>query len=308
MKTTIPVILSSDNNYAKYLDVTLISILANAKKDTFYDVYILMSPDFSKKSQKLIQQDASKYKNNKINFVNLNNAFSGYKTAPHITTPAFYRLNASEILPKKYEKCIYLDVDICVRTDLKDYFNTDLENNIFAGVRDVMIKQRWFNFVFPRHKQKLKIDSLQNYINSGAIIMNLKIIRSEQLIKTFCSELSNNYFFSDQDVINKIGYNRIKILPLEYNFITSSDLIKQSKKFIGHYSAEEIENACKNPKIIHYAASYRKAWKCPHKHYSKYWWEYAKNSSFLQEIIQSNSEKKILKKKYQTNVSKATQR
>jgi len=47
MKKIIPIILSSDNNYAKYLDVTLVSILVNAKKDTFYDVYLLIAPDLS---------------------------------------------------------------------------------------------------------------------------------------------------------------------------------------------------------------------------------------------------------------------
>ena len=54
MKKIIPIILSSDNNYAKYLDVTLVSILVNAKKDTFYDVYLLIAPDFSQVRQKFV--------------------------------------------------------------------------------------------------------------------------------------------------------------------------------------------------------------------------------------------------------------
>ena len=160
-----------------------------------------MSPDFSKESQKLIQQDANKYPSNKVNFVDMKDAFSNLKTAFHITTPAFYRLSAAKILPKKYDKCIYFDTDICVRTDLQDYFNTKLGNNVFAGVRDVMIKQAWHGLIFPRHRQKLGVDTLKDYINSGAIIMNLKKIREENLTQRFYDELKTNYFFTDQDII-----------------------------------------------------------------------------------------------------------
>ena len=41
MEKTIPVFFATDDNYIPYLGVTLKSMMANASKEYFYDIYVL---------------------------------------------------------------------------------------------------------------------------------------------------------------------------------------------------------------------------------------------------------------------------
>ncbi|MCF0124242.1 MAG: hypothetical protein HUJ68_00500 [Clostridia bacterium] len=137
MKKIIPIVLCSDNNYAKYLSVTLLSILSNSKKSTFCDFYILTSHDFSEKNKKIIENDARRFENNKITFVSMQNKYKNIKiTRSHLATPTFYRLSIADILPKKYKKCLYFDTDVIVNIDLQELFDINIGNNAVAGTKD----------------------------------------------------------------------------------------------------------------------------------------------------------------------------
>ena len=158
MKKNIPIVLASDNNYAKYLNVTLTSILSNAKKDTFYDIYLLITPDFSDKNIDLILSDASRHNNNKINFIKFDKNFaSEYKLLYHTAKPTFYRLKIAEILPSIYDKWLYFDTDVIVNIDLQEYYNIDLKNNIVAGVYDCGIMDKEFEKFSPNHKKTISV-------------------------------------------------------------------------------------------------------------------------------------------------------
>ena len=304
MKTIIPIILSSDDNYAKYLSVTLVSILANGEKDTFYDVYVLMATNFSDANNQMIQKDANAYSNNKINFIDMKNAFSSLDVKrKRLNVPTFYRLNAAEILPKNYDKCLYFDVDIIVNTDLKELFNTEMGNNIIAGVRDNGTKIDARYWVEKFVNKKWKIPDYKSYVNAGVLILNLKKIREENLTKVFNDEANNNYSFADQDVVNKVCYGRITILPLKYNLMTIFDYRKFWLFYKSFWSKDEIYKAYENPKVIHFCVTW-KPWFRPKARLAKYWWKYAAKSVYLQEIIKLNAEKRKTKKKYLKQVSK----
>ena len=52
--TTIPVILAADNNYAPYMSVLMISIVKNAKSNSFFDFYLLLPDDFTQENKQKI--------------------------------------------------------------------------------------------------------------------------------------------------------------------------------------------------------------------------------------------------------------
>jgi len=284
MKKIIPIILSSDNNYAKYLDVTLVSILVNAKKDTFYDVYLLIAPDFSQESKAKILNDAKKYKNNKINFIEMNETFSNLKKmVSHISNPTYYRLKAAKLLPDSYDKCLYFDTDVIVNIDLQEYYNIDIEDNLFAGVKAAYMYLLPEQFT-KQHCELLEIPDAKNYINAGVVIINLKQIREENLTEVFTEVAQNNYPTVDQDVINKVCYGRIKLLPVEYNVMTKYDFLNSTDDLLKVYPKDELDRAIKNPKIIHYADRI-KPWQKLSSRFAKQWWFYAIKSGFLYDII-----------------------
>lgn len=275
----IPIVLASDNNYAKYAAATLVSILENKKEDTFYDFYLLTTSDF--KYQKKILKDISKYNNININFIDMKESFNNLKRMiEHISNVTYYRLKMPEILPVEYDKCIYLDTDVTVNIDLSEYFETDLKDNYIAGVKAAAYH------IAPDNNislcRKLNIDNINSYINAGVTIWNLEKIRNDNLISVLYKEAENNYQTVDQDVVNKVFFGKIKILPPKYNVMTAD--FKYGNKLLKVFSELELKEQMENPLIIHYADRI-KPWHNKKIPFSKFWWKYAKKSCFYNEFL-----------------------
>lgn len=279
--TTIPVILAADNNYAPYMSVLMYSILKNAKSNPFFDFFLLMPGNFKEEYKQKIETDCQFYENKKLNFV-IMNSFSDIKMRiPHITQQTYYRLKAAEILPEKYDKCIYLDVDTIVNCDLAELFNIDLADNYVAGVKAVGYHTPDGN---KNHCKQTGLPDINQYINAGVLLLNLKLIRENNLTPVLCEEVKNNYSSQDQDVINKVFYNKIKHLPFKYNVMTY-DISHNANRLNIVFTPESINEAKNNPLIIHYADKI-KPWHNKSEIFADFWWKYAKESCFYTRILQ----------------------
>ena len=274
-RNIIPIILSSDNRYAPQMYVTILSMLQNKKPITIYDFYLMIPETFSSKNKHAITTVINKHSCN-VNFINMKDKFNDCTMhIKHITTPTYYRLLAADLLPQYYKKCIYLDVDICVLTDLSEMFNIDMGDNYVAGVPAISY---WLNN--DRTTARLNIPTAKHYINAGALVMNLDLIRHDDLTKQFVELSKQNFSSQDQDVLNVACFGRIKILPLKYNLMTKYDFTNiENPAFFDIYGKQEIDNALLNPVVIHYADKI-KPWFKKHSRYATIWWHYAKLSPF----------------------------
>ena len=128
-KLIIPIVLSTDNKYAAYLYTTMVSILENGYKNTFYSFYLLVPSNFSKTNENIILKLNNIYKCY-ISFIYIKKMFENLiQKIPHITFTYYYRLLIGDLLPKEINKCIYLDSDICVCKDLTELFNMNMSDN-----------------------------------------------------------------------------------------------------------------------------------------------------------------------------------
>lgn len=284
-KNLIPIVLASDNNYAPYLYVTLLSLLENAESSTFYDIFILTPSDFSDINSYRLNRFKSTYSNCKITFIDMKNQFKNVKLKiKHITYPTYYRLLISKLLPQ-YDKCIYLDVDIIVNGDLNEMFKTNLDNCYIAGVKTPnyhISPEKLQNF-----RKRLGLPDLKQYVNAGVLILNLKKIRENNLVETFHKLLKKNFPTQDQDILNVACYNYIKHLPLKYNLPSYTFLKYHQKELSIIYEEKELSEAEHKPVIIHYSDKF-KPWKYPLSCYAEYWWKYTENGSYKAEIIYNN--------------------
>ena len=100
------------------------------------------------------------------------------------------------------------------------------------------------------------------YINSGVMLMNIKLLRKEQNkedVYSFIRKNKNNLMLPDQDVISGLYAN--KILPLDtYVYNMTEKLLKQ-KYFLPHISERWIKE---NSVIIHYCGR-NKPWQKKYK-------------------------------------------
>lgn len=295
-KLIIPVILSADNNYAKYMYITMLSMLKNADKSTSYNFYLLVPSSYSKKNEELFIKLRNEYQCC-IHFIDMKNAFSTLTMhIPHITSPTYYRLLAADILPQEYDKCIYLDCDICVCKDLGELYNIDMENNYIAGVRAA-----GYYFDETANCKRLNLSSMKQYINAGVLLMNLKQIRKDNLTKKLVALSYNNFSSQDQDVINVACYNKIITLPLRYNVMTKYNGLFDNKnsdynKLKDVYGVEEINYATKYPVIIHYADKI-KPWQNKKSILANIWNSYADQCHFYDGIFNTS---------YQISTTKST--
>ena len=289
---TIPIVLCADNNYAPFMYTTMISILENGYKNTYYIFFLLVSSGFSKKIQKLIIELNNKY-NYYIYFIFIENQFENIiMKIPHTTLTTYYRLLIGDLLPKEIEKCIYLDVDICALKDLSELFNIDMKDNYIAGV-----VAAGYYFEEKKNCKRLNLPSMKQYINAGMLVMNLKQIRKDNMTEKFIELSKRNYNSQDQDVLNVACYGKIYTLPPKYNAMVFR-LKENSPLLRDLYKEEDIIEANNAPYIIHYSDK-KKPWNYIGIYMENYWWDIAKKTPFSKNLFtRENIYKNELKKFY----------
>ncbi len=192
---------------------------------------------------------------NKIFFYS-DSAFSNYKfpILPHsrFTKAAFYRLYIASILPQDITKVLYLDGDVIVRKDITSLWKTNIDGYAAACVTDQRFDIQNFN--------RLGYSLNDGYYNSGVMLINLEYWRKEGIESQF-----NDFMFSnpekihivDQDVSNYVLRRKILFLNLKYN-VQEEFFWKREYSYMDLYRyGEEIEEAIRDPYIIHYTGAFK---------------------------------------------------
>ena len=125
------------------------------------------------------------------------------------TPAALLKFVLTDVIP--CEKVLYLDGDLLVKEDLTGLFETDIAGKYLAAVVDS-------ETVYVQNEY---ISSVQDYFNSGVMLLNLELMRkdnlSEVLIETKMKLQDSNLM--DKNVFNSVCDRRIVTLPIRYNFL-----------------------------------------------------------------------------------------
>lgn len=272
---TIPIVFCFDNNLVKPACVCLSSLMMSAKEDTFYDIFILHSQKQPfEHSQIDILPDF--YKNCRIQYRVVDGTFDDAFEIRGITTPAYYRLLIPELIPE-YDKVLYSDVDVIFRSDLSDFYNTDMTGYHVAGVDSLANIQP----ELVKYYNETVGTGPEGIIYSGNLIINSKQILEDNVIPRFKELAKNKYMFQDMDVLNIACRGKIKYLSpafclttyiSEYNVYRKEELLKLWNK-------EEIADALSNG-IVHFNG--KKPWKDVCINFD-IWWEYYRRCPYFDE-------------------------
>lgn len=268
----VPIAFAFDNNIITAACVCLSSLMMNADKDTFYDIFILHSKDVGLKKEELDKIPAT-YSNCQIHYMTVDGSFDSAYEIRHVTKATYYRLLLPDLI-EKYDKIIYADVDIIFRMDLWDVYRQNICEFYLAATYDIGLNQD------EKHLKQLGLLRWQ-YAQAGFLILNLKKLREEHMVDKFKELSKNNYKYQDQDILNISCKNRIKFLLPCYN-VNDCALIYMywyPHLLPKNISEEDKEYARKNGNI-HYSG-YK-----PWKRYSiafDIWWEYYRKSPFYDE-------------------------
>ena len=280
MHKEIPIFFSTDDNYIPYLDVAIRSLIANASTSYEYRIIILNTGLNPNSTNKIKLNERPGFK---IDLVDISNELeaikSKLKNVYHFSVVTYYRLFIASMF-KQYEKVLYLDCDLVVLGDVSKLYNIDLKNNILGAAPEQFVQNTKEFRAYA--KTALGVDP-DVYVNAGVLLMNLNEYRKCKIEEKFI-QLITEYDFDlldpDQAYLNYLCSGKIHILPNGWN-------------------KEPMPLSCEGDKnIVHYAL-YKKPWQYDDVMYGEYFWYYAKQSPFYNEIYhrkQSFSESERLKK------------
>lgn len=249
-------LVTLDSNYVYPLCVMLHSLVQTHPRVSF-DVYVayahLTDSDF-----KTIG-DALEGSGSRVIGIRVpDTLFDGAPHSKRLTKAAYYRLFASEYLPKTVDRVLYIDPDTYFLKDISDFYNIDFGDAFYAGCTHNNLFYHVLNVL------RLHLPSNSVYLNSGVLMINVQALRSffsPNEVFRYIEKKGAFLFFADQDVLNALYYDRILALDAGY-YNLDEPCFKRMVKRVGESAAHDFVRA--NTCILHYDGKY-KPWKADYK-------------------------------------------
>ena len=226
----IPVLLASDHTGLPRLATTIKTVVSSRENET-YEFIILL--DYADAESDRVLNEIPQCTRWTVRAIDMTTWVSKYlplagtscRTSTGLPGVSYYRLLAPWILPS-YDRCIYLDYDVCVEGGLRTLYDWPLNGAWIGGVPDLGITG------FPRQRLSRQVvqasggdfDRLvqtRTYLNAGVLLMDLAAIRSQWTIESWVP--SSNLIalslqaLADQDILNGRCYRHSCILPSYWN-------------------------------------------------------------------------------------------
>ena len=290
-KPVVPVVLAADTNYAPMLATTIASMLKNASSDYHYDINVFTG-DFDW-GKFCIMRDffQAKYPNATLRMLNVSENIKAYELTTnnaHIGIETYFRFLIQDLLPF-YDKVLYLDSDLIIQGDVSELFETDLEDNLLAAVRDIDFAG---NVQMKDGKRKeyartvLGMENPYDYFQAGVLVLNTGALRETVPVATWLREASDTrYIYNDQDILNKYCEGRVKFLDASWNvMIDCEGRIANVFSYAPAYMVDEFNRARAAEKIIHYAGC-QKPWSTTECDRQEIYWSYAREMPFYENLL-----------------------
>ena len=270
-KKRIPIFFATDDNYLRYLSVTLISIEKYASDDYIYDVKILTA-GLSEKNKAAIKNLNTPHI--QISIVDLEHRVKSIRhklkstLRDYYSESIFYRIFIPSLFPR-IDRALYLDCDIVLCDDIAKLYFTDIGDNVLGAVRDESIKPIP---EFCEYVEKVVGAPEGKYFNSGVLLINADEFRLQKIEEKMLF-LLNEYNFPtvapDQDYLNFLCGDKVYYFDFGWN--------KQPNQN-ADFNKNELH-------LIHYNM-FNKPWHYDGVLYEEFFWRFAKESPFYEEICE----------------------
>ena len=203
-----PIVFICDDDYAMPTCVAIQSIIENKAPETTYEVIIITS-GLSAENAKLLKGMATETVALRTLTVS-----TGHLVGLHTSSADSFCVASSAALLKfeiplllaEYDRALYLDGDIIVRSDLSELLGSGIADCAAGVVSDS--GQIYFKHAF--------VEKVENYFNSGVMLLNLDVMRQLNMTHVLTEkkrELQDSLLM-DQNVFNVVLDGRVKHLPI----------------------------------------------------------------------------------------------
>lgn len=264
-KKDLHVVLATDNNYAEFVAVVIVSLLETNPRFESIHVHLLANGVSDATIQKL--QRHLPQQRGQLHVYDISDLEQrlGIKVPSTIAISSYARLFMASLLPADLDRVLYLDCDIVVSDNIIKFWKTNLDGFLVAGVLDTLYS------VTAKTDVGLTIDA--PYVNAGVLLVNLKAWREKKMQQRFLDFLlshNGQVTHHDQGIINATCFGRIRIVHPRYNL--ASNYLSHPYKMLTSmndpfYSKNEVEEAKAHPAIIHFTQGfYNRPWVKNSKH------------------------------------------
>ncbi len=269
MNKEIPIFFTIDDGYAPFLAVALNSAIRNSNNERSYKAIVLYQELNGTNISKLKALETENFKIElmpmKANFEALDDRMSNRLRCDYFTLTIYFRLFIPAMFPQ-YDKGIYIDSDVVLTSDIAALYDIEIGDDFIGACNDLSIADIPPLVAYTENAIGVK---KQEYVNSGVLLMNLKKMRECDLEGHFLNLLNTYHFDSiapDQDYLNAMCNGKIFYLDESW---------------------DAMPNDAKPPldqtNLIHYNL-FSKPWCYDGIQYGDIFWEYAKDSGYIDEI------------------------
>ena len=252
------ILVAFNDNYAMPTKVMLKSLIE--KNHYLLDIYVLYV-NLSNESIKYISELNSEAVY--IRFIQIDEDILDYAPVTEFySKEAYIRLFAHDYLPEDIDRILWLDSDMIVNGDIREFYDQSFNNKFYVAYKDV------FQGDSAKKKASLGMPADAAYINSGILLMNIKEIRKKvktEMFTGYIKENSDKIVLPDQDVLNALLYDNIKVIDSDYTY----------NCFTMNITPWNWRSVFRKSRIIHYAGGL-KPWNAAYPYYGfQLWWKYA---------------------------------
>ncbi len=269
MNKEIPIFFTIDDGYAPFLAVALNSMIKNADPNRQYKAIVLHQGlnETNLKKLKTFEKDNFKIELTpmKANFDALDDRMSNRLRCDYFTLTIYFRLFIPLMFPE-YDKGIYIDSDVVLTDDIGKLYDIEIGDNFIGACNDLSIKDTPPLVAYTENAIGVK---KEEYINSGVLLMNLKLMREKDFENHFLNLLNTYHFDSiapDQDYINAMCNGKIYYLDEKWDTMPN-----------------DAKPILEKTSLIHYNL-FSKPWCYDNIQYSDVFWHYAKDSGYIDKI------------------------
>lgn len=244
-----------DKNYHYITHVSMKSIMLSQNKDTYINFYLLIS-NITKNQRIVIDEICKEYKNCKIKYLDMGNAFNEFNISNVIWSKAnFYRIKLPDLLLDE-KKIIYLDTDTLVYKDLSKLYNHNINGKYFIG----MLENKDDKF-FKKYNSYFN-----NFINTGVLLCNLEELRKGNISKKIEEFLLVHKYeleFPVNEPTNYITHKKNGYFSPEYaviGFCNEDDAFSYYNYSKIKINKNKVLESYKDPYIYHFIY-YTKPWR-----------------------------------------------
>ncbi len=259
------IVLASDNNYAPFVAVTLVSILRTNPALTTLHVHLLANGIADDTLRRMTDIPGSERLDLHTYDISDLRQRLQVNVPDTIAMSSYARLFIADLLPTDIDKVLYLDCDVVAAADLTELWKTDLGDAWVAGVLDALYGDE--------PKTAVGMAPTAPYFNAGILLVELAAWREQNMTHRFLDFLlahGGAVYHHDQGIINGVCAGHTMTLHPRYNM--SSSLYSHPGSFVRRritpfYTDNELAEGRKHPALVHFTEGfYNRPWKrhCDH--------------------------------------------